>query len=123
MSRFNYTPLQTSAAKLIEKFGAEYLFEREIDRDYDPETGKPVRRKFSYTSNGIVVSFSNMEKGANLVNSGQSVLQGDIRLLAEAEDYLIGDLVSVNCISYRIIDISTIQGSQLKLAYYLHLRK
>jgi hypothetical protein len=123
MSRFNYIPLQNSATNLITKFGAEYLFEREIDRDYNASTGKPVSRKFSYTSNAIVVGFDDVERGASRINSGESVLQGDIRLLAQAEDYLIGDLVSVDCVSYRIIDISTIQGSQLKLAYYLHLRK
>jgi hypothetical protein len=123
MSRFNYTPLQNSATKMIEKFGAEYRFERQIDRDYDPETGKPVSRKFSYTSNGIVVSFTEAERGASRVNAGENVLQGDIKLLAESLDYNIGDLVSVDCLSYRIINIATIQGSQQVMAVYLHLRK
>jgi predicted transcriptional regulator len=117
VSRFNYTPLQNSAAKLIEKFGAEYRFERQIDRDYDPETGKPVSRNFVYSKNAVVSDFTKMEVSQNTVQ------QGDIKLLAETEDYKIGDLVSVNCLSYRIIDISTIQGSQQVMAVYLHLRK
>jgi hypothetical protein len=115
--------MESTATRLITKFGAEYKFERQIDRDYDPETGKPVRRKFSYTSNGIVVSFTDAERGASRVNAGENVLQGDIKLLAESLDYNIGDLVSVDCLSYRIINIATIQGSQQVMAVYLHLRK
>jgi predicted transcriptional regulator len=117
MSRYDYTSLQDSAARLITKFGAEYRFERQVERDYDPATGKPVSRKFAYSSNAVVSDFSKMEVAQNTVQ------QGDIKLLAESKDYKIGDLVSINCDPYRIIDISTIQGSQQKLAVYLHLRK
>lgn len=117
MSRFNYTPLQESAARLINKFGAEYKFERQVERDYDPETGKPTTRKFVYTRNGVVVDFDRSEVAQNTVQ------QGDIKLLAESEDYNIGDLVSVNCLQYRIVSMMPIQGSQQVLAVYLHLRK
>jgi predicted transcriptional regulator len=117
MNRFNYTPLQNSAVNLIKKFGAEYRFERQLDRNYDPETGKPITRNVFYTKNAVVSDFTQNEVSQNTVQ------QGDIKLLAESEDYKIGDLVSVDCLSYRIIDISTIQGSQQVLAVYLHLRK
>lgn len=117
MSRFNYTPLQNSATKLIEKFGAEYRFERQIDRDYDPETGKPVSRKFAYTGEAAISEFTKSEVAQNTVE------QGDIKLLAESKDYKIGDLVSVDCLQFRIVSVLPIRKSQRVVAVYLHLRK
>lgn len=114
--RYDYTALNNTATQLIKKFGAEYGFERQCNRDYDPETGKPVKKVIKYTANGVVVQFDSTQR------NGENVQQGDIRLLAESEEYEIGDLLNINCIPHRIIDISTIQGSEKKLAYYLHLR-
>jgi len=117
MNRHNYNSMESAAIRLITKFGAEYKFERQIERDYDPDTGKPTSRKFIYTCNAVVSDFTRKEVAQNTVQ------QGDIKLLAESEDYLIGDLVNIDCIPYRIVDISTIQGSRQILAVYLHLRK
>ena len=117
MSRFNYTPLQQSATRLITKFGAAYAFERLADRGYDAESGKPITRRTVYTRNAVVVDFDRIEA------SQTTVQEGDIKLLAETDDYKIGDTVSVNDLPYRIVDISTIQGSLQVMAVYLHLRK
>jgi len=118
MSRFNYTPLQQSAARLITKFGAEYSFEKQHDLGYDPETGLPDQAISRYTANAVMVDFTSVEIAT------QSVMQGDIKLLAEAADYAVGDIVKGgDHDDYRIIDIATIQGSTQKLAYYLHLRQ
>jgi hypothetical protein len=117
MSRYNYNSLQNTAGELITKFGSEYRFERQCDRSYNPETGKPFSRNIVYTKNAVVSDFSSAEVAQNIVQ------QGDIKLLAEAENYEISDTVMVGCDTYRIIDISTIQGSNQRLAVYLHLRK
>jgi len=124
MSRFDYSPLQSSAARLIEKFGAEYRFERQRQMSYDPETGKPVQRSGYYTANAVVSSFKEYERfTSGSLRSGEIVQEDDVILLAESGSYQIGDLVTYNCENYRLQDIKTIQGSQQKLAYYLHLRK
>ena len=119
MSRFNYTPLQKSTApRLITKFGAEYSFEKQHNLDYDPETGQPDQAISRYTANAVVVDFTHTEAAT------QSVMQGDIKLLAEAADYAVGDIVKGgDHDDYRIINIATIQGSAQKLVYYLHLRQ
>jgi predicted transcriptional regulator len=117
MSRFNYTPLQQSATRLITKFGAAYAFERLADRGYDAESGKPITRRTVYTGEAAISEFTKSEVAQNTVE------QGDIKLLAEVQDYKIGDLVSVDYFQYRIISIVPIRKSQRVIAVYLHLRK
>lgn len=117
MSKFNYNGLLNSASALINKFGSEYCFQRSKDVDYNPDTGKPISRTISYKRNAVRSEFTRAEQANDLV------LQGDIKLLAEAADYKVGDTVSVDCIPYRIINISTIQGNDTKLAIYLQLRQ
>lgn len=117
MSRYNYDSLQATAAKLITKFGKEYVFEKKREISYNPETGKPLDRTTRYKANAVVSSFTDAERAS------ENVLQGDVKLLAESANYEIGDVVCYDCENYRIQNISTIQGSQQKLAYYLHLRK
>ena len=117
MSRFNYNGLLNSATALITKFGAEYQFQRLKDVDYDPDTGKPTSRTINYTSNAVRSSFTRSEEASGLV------LQGDIKLLAEATEYKVGDTVILETVQYRIVNISTIQGNDTKLALYLQLRQ
>ena len=117
MSRYNYNGLLNSATALITKFGAEYNFQRLKDVDYNPDTGKPISRTINYTRNATRSSFTRSEEAGGLV------LQGDIKLLAEAAEYLVGDTVTVDCVQYRIVNISTIQGNDTKLALYLQLRQ
>lgn len=117
MSKFNYNGLLKSASALINKFGGTYNFQRQKDVDYDPDTGKPISRTISYTRNAVRSEFTRAEQASELV------LQGDIKLLAEAAEYKVGDTVTVDCLIYRIMNISTIQGNDTKLALYLHLRQ
>lgn len=117
MNRHNYNSMESTATRLITKFGAEYKFERQIDRDYDPETGKPVSRKFAYTGEAAISEFTKSEVSQNTVQ------QGDIKLLAESKDYKIGDLVSVDCLQFRIVSVLPIRKSQRVVAVNLHLRK
>jgi predicted transcriptional regulator len=117
MNRHNYNPMESTATRLITKFGAVYKFERQVERDYDPETGKPVSRKFIYTGEAAISEFTKSEIAQNTVQDGE------IKLMAEAQDYKIGDLVSVDSLQYRIVSVSPIRKSQQVLAVYLHLRK
>jgi|TARA_R110000822_G_scaffold45921_4_gene122586 hypothetical protein len=117
MSRFDYTGLLNSATALITKFGGTYNFQRQKDVNYDPDTGKPISRTISYTRNAVRSEFTRAEQTSELV------LQGDIKLLAQAAEYNVGDTVTVDCVIYRIMNISTIQGNDTKLALYLHLRQ
>lgn len=117
MSKFNYNGLLNSASALINKFGGTYNFQRQKDVDYNPNTGKPISRTLSYTRNAVRSEFTRSEVAS------ESVLQGDIKLLAEAAEYKVGDTVTVDCVPYRVINISTIQGNDTKLALYLHLRQ
>lgn len=117
MSKFNYNGLLNSASALINKFGGTYNFQRQKDVDYNPNTGKPISRTLSYTRNAVRTEFTRAEQANELV------LQGDIKLLAEAAEYKVGDTVTVDCLPYRIINISTIQGNDTKLALNLQLRQ
>ena len=123
MSRFDYTGLLNSATALITKFGGTYNFQRQKDVDYDPDTGKPISRTISYTRNAVRSEFTRAEASGNTEKQQVPVLQGDIKLLAQAAEYNVGDTVTIDCVIYRIMNISTIQGNDTKLALYLHLRQ
>lgn len=123
MSRFNYNGLLNSASALINKFGGTYNFQRQKDVDYDPDTGKPISRTLNYTRNAVRTEFTRAEVSGNTEKQKLAVLQGDIKLLAEASEYNVGDTVTVDCNVYRIIEITTIQGNDTKLALNLHLRQ
>jgi hypothetical protein len=115
--RYNYTPLTNLSRRLIEKFGTLYHFTRLNDVGYDPATGKPKQATCNYTANATTMSFTDAER------STEMVMQGDIKLFAEEADYQVGDVVYIDSQQYRILNTEAVQGSQQKLAFYLHLRK
>lgn len=115
--KYNYASILKTAGNLIDRFGMAYEFVRTADRVYSPSTGKVGQREHKYSANAKIIDFEKSER------SGEAVQQGDIKMIAEAADYKIGDLVTINCENYRIINVMPITGADFNLACYLHLRQ
>lgn len=113
---FNYTPLQSSATALIQRFGKQLTFTRVTKGAYDPNTGQTSDSSSTYQKHACVFDYSNAE-----VND-TTILQGDRRLLAEAGDYEVNDTVSIASKVYRIISISENQPSDTQMSVNIQVR-
>lgn len=113
---FNYTPLQSSATALIQRFGKQLTFTRVTKGAYDPNTGQTSDSSATYTKYACVFDYSNTE-----VND-TTILQGDRRLLAEAGDYEVNDTVSIDSKDYRIISISENKPSDTQMSVNIQVR-
>tara|TARA_R110000868_G_scaffold338663_1_gene599432 strand:+ start:7741 stop:8091 length:351 start_codon:yes stop_codon:yes gene_type:complete len=114
---FNYSPILANAGKLIQKFGQEYTFTRITHGTFNPATGKTAETTTEFTKYGILSNYANVEIG------NATIEQGDRKLMAEAYDYEIGDIVSLKSKSYRVINISNIEPAATNLVAILQVRK
>ena len=114
---FNYTALQSSAGTLLQRFGRQLTFTRTTDGSYDPDTGTTSPTTATFTKYGCVFEYSDSERG------DQNIEEGDRRVLAEGHAYQVGDLVSLDSETYRIITVGNIQPADTVVACNLQVRK
>lgn len=113
---FNYTALQNSAGLLLQKFGRQLTFTRKTDGTYAPSTGTTTQTSSTYTKYGCVFDYSDSEITG-------VIEQGDRRVLAEGHGYIVGDTVSLDSETYRIVAVSKIQPAGTIVACNLQVRK
>ena len=114
---YNYTPLTSSATRLLTKFGAQYTFTRTTKGTYNPVTGKTSDSSSTYTGYACLFNYSD----ADLTDG--TILQGDRRMLAEGGTYEVGDSVVVGSDTYRVISVSEIAPAGTVVAANLQIRK
>lgn len=114
---FNYTPISNSASSLLQKFGRLLTFTRTTDGAFNPATGKKTQTTATFTKYGCVFDYSANERAAG------NIEENDRRILAEGHSYQVGDLVTLDSQSYRIIAISNIQPAANVVACNLQVRK
>tara|TARA_R100000479_G_scaffold123679_1_gene63942 strand:- start:560 stop:910 length:351 start_codon:yes stop_codon:yes gene_type:complete len=114
---FNYGSLESSAEKLLQRFGRELTFTRTTDGTYSPNTGTVATTSSTYKKFACVFDYTDAEIGNG------NVEQGDRRVLAQGHTYEIGDTVSLDSETYRIISISNIQPADIIMACNLQVRK
>ena len=114
---YNYAPLQASASAMIQKFGREYTFTRTTKGAYSASTGTTADTSTTYTKYACVFDLSEQDSG------GFIVVAGDRRMLAEGHAYEVGDTVSLDAETYRIVAVSQTRPAGTTLAVNLQLRK
>jgi len=114
---FNYTALESSAEKLLQRFGRELTFTRTTDGTYSPNTGTVTTTSSTYKKFACVFDYNESEL------ADENIEQGDRRLLAQGHTYKIGDTVSIENETYRIISISNLQPADTIMACNLQVRK
>ena len=114
---FNYAPLKATATRLIQKFGREFVFTSKALKSFEPDTGKQASSIRIYRKFACRFDMTNEDR------LGETVEQGDIRLLAEAYDYKTGDTVSIGTDDYRIIAVSPIEPGDTNCAVNLQVRR
>ena len=114
---FNYTALQNSAGALLQKFGRQLTFTRTADGAYDATTGKKTQTTSTFTKYACVFDYSAEEIALD------NIEVGDRRVLAEGHSYQVGDTVSLDSQTYRVVAVSNIQPAGTVLACNLQVRK
>lgn len=117
----NYTNLQKTAQRLIGSFGQDVTYTDSVKGTYDPVTNTLISQKQEYVVKGVRMNYalSNID--------GESVKQGDIRLLLEALDLPItpkpGDKISMSEETWEVISLLSTQPGDTVVYYELQLRK
>jgi len=114
---FDYAPLQSSATALLTKFGRKYTFTRTARGAYSAATGQTTNTTSTYTKYGCLFDYSDRDA------AGLTIEAGDRRMLAEGHTYEVGDTVSIDGDTYRIISVSHNQPAGTKLSANLQVRK
>jgi hypothetical protein len=115
---YNYSPITKSAEALITRFGEEFTFTRTTDGAYNPATGSVAQTTATYKKYACVFDYTDADR------AGQTVLQGDRRMLAEGHSYEINDTVVIGSDTFKVIRVNEIRpnGSDV-VAANLQVRK
>ena len=114
---FNYRALSDSSTELLKKFGRQLTFTRTTDGAYVPATGQKTQTTTTFTKYGCVFDYTAQEIALNNIEAG------DRRILVEGHAYLVGDKVSLDGSSYRVVSVSNIQPAAIVVACNLKVRK
>lgn len=113
----NYRALADSSTELLKKFGRQLTFTRTTDGAFDATTGKKAQTTTTFTKYGCVFDYTAQEIALN------NIEVGDRRILAEGHAYAVGDKVSLDGASYRVVNVSNIQPAAIVVACNLQVRK
>ncbi len=115
------TRMQAVAQRLTETYGELCSFTRTVEGVFIPTTGETGAGTIStYTAYGHPGSYSIDE----IDNS--TALSTDIRLIIELTSTrvvpLVGDVVSLNSTTYRVMSVNSLKAQGSDIAYILQLR-
>lgn len=112
--------LTAVALKLLTTYGQDGTFRREVEGDYNPQTGDMGASTFT-TFSGKVQPDQFM---ANEVD-GTVIRRTDTKLLVNKTDTkpLIGDAVTFSGDTYRVVSVSSLIAQGSDIIYILAVRK
>lgn len=116
---FDYKTLRKTANSLIANFGAAITIKRDVGRRFDPTTGKYLTGLTTTNKlKGVRAQFTLREK------SGQTVQEGDVRLLVQAGVIvpIINDNLTFDSVTYRVMSVMAESPSGTDVYYDLHCR-
>jgi len=114
---YNYSSIQGTATRMIQKFGTEFTFTSKTQKVFEPDTGTQTSSIRIYKKYACKFDMTQADK------FGEAVESGDIRLMAEAYDYKTGDTVKIGLDDYRVIAVSKIQPGDTNCAVNLQVRR
>jgi hypothetical protein len=114
-----YGGLQSTAARLLAKYGQNITFTRQASSSLNPVTGVVTSTPATYTGYGAAFGY-----GASEVD-GVLVQMGDIRLLLEATDTApeVDHTCVIDSKTYRVMDVKTSSPAGTVTHYTVQLRR
>ena len=118
MSKF-YDNLQKTATRLLKSKGQKLSFTRKVETDFDSATGVKTNSDFTYNAYGAVFDYKLSEIDGTVIEAG------DIRLMLEKTTTapLKSDLVKVDSVNYRVMDVMKSSPAGTITHYTCRLRK
>jgi hypothetical protein len=116
---FDYEELKNVAAGLLKEFGKIIEIKRTSEKRYDPTTGSNESVIDIYRGYGCTFNYSTKEI------DGTRIQMGDLVILLESLNTipLIGDVVLVNNVEMRVINVECIQPAGIAVLYKLQARQ
>ena len=113
-----YVNLAVTAERLLTKFGATLTFTRPTTVAFDPVLGAATGDATTFTGIGCKFGYRASEI------DGVQVQRGDVRLIcnAMATAPLIDDSVSLDSVSYRVMDVEVVKPAATGIIYKLQVR-
>jgi hypothetical protein len=96
VDKFDYSRSKDTAYRLINRFGQELTFTREVGEAYDPSTGTVSTTTESYSADAVWLNYRNDEIDDSIV------LQGDARVLVAAS-VEVDDRVTFEGDEWRVV--------------------
>jgi len=96
VAKFDYARTKETAYRLINRFGQELDFTREVGEVYDPVAGTVTSTSESYSADAVWLNYRNDEIDDTVV------LQGDARVLVAAS-VLVDDRVTFEGEEWRVV--------------------
>lgn len=112
--------LVTLARNLLTDYGESVSFSRVAEGAYDPATsGVAAGTTTNYTGYAAPTQYNRADVDGDLIRSS------DIRLVVEqtTTEPNIGDVVTVDGIIHRVLNVSPIKVSNVDIIYILQIRK
>ena len=112
------TRIAQSAVRLADHFGTLRNFTRTTDGTYDPSTSTTPQTESTFTGTGGVSNFKAFEI------DGERIKQGDIKLVLSAMDTppQVDDVVDIDGINYKVMEVMAKIPAGTRAGYVLHLR-
>lgn len=114
-----YEGLAATATRLLTAYGQSVTFTRTTSTSFDPVTGVDTVTTSTFSGYGAAFDYRNSEI------DGERVQRGDIRLLVEATDTapIIGDMVTVDGVDYRAMNVAPSSPGGTPTHYTVQLRR
>lgn len=113
---FDYSRLASTAVRLLQEYGRELVFTRDVEGSYNPATGAHATTSTEYTKYAAAFDYRAFEVTG-------AVEVGDKRLICEEHAYEIGDTVSIDSVSYRVMDVMKKSPADTAVYYELRVRR
>lgn len=116
--------MQQVAQRLLLKFGETCSFTRELEGEFDPNTGSlPVPTIYTYEANGCPLNYNKDEI------DGSTVLETDLQVWVEVNSDgdipAVGDVLTFEhdtSTQYRVLVVSPLFAQGSRIAYRLQVR-
>lgn len=118
---FNYSKIQSTAQRLITKFGRDWVLRRTVKGSYSPSTNtRTTDSTTNYTAKAVKSEYKNYQV------DGEVIQRGDFKLLMEAKGLAVVPSVEDEIIDgtdvYQIINIKEVKPSTVTIYYEIQVR-
>jgi hypothetical protein len=116
VDKFDYSRSKDTAYRLINRFGQELTFTRQVGESYDPSTGTVSTTTENYSADAVWLNYKNDEIDESIV------LQGDARVLIAA-NVQVDDRVTFEGDEWRVVVARPLNPAGIELYTEAQVRK